>query len=185
MTHPNKIEDDGNCDRSVTFYGYVRGSNLKANTRVHFLGVGDFNMEEISVLPDPIPMVDKEKKLMSLKKKESLLFAPLSNVGAVTYDKDAVYIDIGKVNYTKKEHLQTVENAEDVEDIEVDPNTPAGLLKELQDVKEGVDEKMKDMGLTIFEGGDEVMADDNQDSMGYDDGEKKDEQGPNVQDLVK
>ena len=38
-----------------------------------------------------------------------MLFAPLSNVGAVSFDKDAVYIDIGRVNYTKKEHLDILE----------------------------------------------------------------------------
>eukprot|EP00957_Ditylum_brightwellii_P096397 7340934-Ditylum_brightwellii.AAC.1 len=56
-------------------------------------------------MDDPCPLPDHEKKRQTLNKKEALLYAPLSNVGAVSFDKDAVYIDIGRVNYTKKENL--------------------------------------------------------------------------------
>jgi ribosome biogenesis protein BMS1 len=105
VTNPNAIEMDNLCDRSVTFYGYVRGTHLKPNMKVHVIGVGDYIMADVSVLPDPCPIPDKEQERTTLKKKDSLLFAPLSNVGAVSFDKDAVYIDIGRVNYTKKENL--------------------------------------------------------------------------------
>ncbi len=53
-----------------------------------------------------------------MNKKDSLLFAPLSNVGAVTFDKDAIYIDIGQVNYTKKENLEVGNRGEADEDLE-------------------------------------------------------------------
>ena len=68
------------------------------------IGVGDFTMSEVSTLPDPCPIPEKDQK--NLKKKDALLFAPLSNVGAVSFDKDAIYIDIGRVNYTKKDDIQ-------------------------------------------------------------------------------
>lgn len=45
-------------------------------------------------LPDPCPMPDKEKK-KTLHVKERLIYAPMSGVGGVIYDKDAVYIDLG------------------------------------------------------------------------------------------
>ena len=61
MTHPNLIDEDPNCDRSLTVYGYVRGSHLKPGMKVHMIGVGDFNMAEVSTLPDPCPLPDKEK----------------------------------------------------------------------------------------------------------------------------
>jgi ribosome biogenesis protein BMS1 len=38
---------------------------------------------------------EKRKARRSLNAKETLLYAPMSNVGAVLYDKDAVYIDLG------------------------------------------------------------------------------------------
>ena len=61
ITHPNKISEDPACDRSVTFYGYVRGTHLKPSTKMHLIGVGDFHMAELSVMPDPCPLPDKEK----------------------------------------------------------------------------------------------------------------------------
>jgi ribosome biogenesis protein BMS1 len=91
-----------------------------------------------------------------LKKKDSLLFAPSSNVGAVSFDKDAVYIDIGRANYTKKEDLQG-DNL-DVVEREYDPEEPAGLLKSLQNVQASVDEKMERSTLRLFKSSKAVEA---------------------------
>lgn len=102
--------------------------------------------------------------LQTLKKKDSLLFAPLSNVGAVSFDKDAVYIDIGRANYTKKENLDTGKEEHDSDEDdsddepEYDADAPAGLLKSLQDIKSGVDEKMEHSTLRIFKGSKAVRA---------------------------
>ena len=116
----------------------------------------------------------------TLKKKDSLLFAPLSNVGAVSFDKDAVYIDIGRANYTKKENLalekeeEEDSNDSDSEDErECDADEPAGLLKSLQDVKSGVDEKMEQATLRIFKGSKAVRA-------GSDDSSDDEESDENV-----
>ena len=153
VTNPNEVEEDPECDRSVTFYGYVRGSNLKKNTRVHLIGVGDFNISEISVLPDPCPIPDREREMKSLRK-EALLFAPLANVGVVSFDSDAVYIDIGRVNYTKPENLaltdRTTEEAAVAVQQEIDPSAPAGMLRSLQDVDEVVEEQKRGSSLRIF-----------------------------------
>ena len=61
ITHPSKIEEDEKCQRSVAFYGYVRGTNLKEGMKVHLIGVGDYGMVEINALDDPCPVFDKEK----------------------------------------------------------------------------------------------------------------------------
>ena len=55
-------------------------------------------------LPDPCPLPDQEKK-RSLNEKERLIYAPLSGVGGIVYDKDAVYIDLGGSH----SHTQTSE----------------------------------------------------------------------------
>ena len=150
ITHPNLIDQDPNCDRSITVYGYVRGSHLKPGMKVHMIGVGDFSMAEVSTLPDPCPIPDKENKSLK-KKKDSLLFAPLSNVGAVSFDKDAVYIDIGRANYTKKEDIADGDkDDDDREEPEYDPNEPAGMLKGLQDVDSGVDNNIARTKLRLF-----------------------------------
>ncbi len=62
ITHPNKISEDPTCDRSITFYGYIRGTHLKPGTKMHLIGVGDYSMEELSAMPDPCPLPNKEKK---------------------------------------------------------------------------------------------------------------------------
>mmetsp|Transcript_24586 Transcript_24586/g.51966 ORF Transcript_24586/g.51966 Transcript_24586/m.51966 type:complete len:1176 (+) Transcript_24586:155-3682(+) len=169
ITHPNETDKDPECDRSVTFYGWVRGSHMKKGTKVHLIGVGDYSMAEISPLPDPCPIPDKEQK--SLKKKDALLFAPLSNVGAVSFDKDAIYIDIGRVNYTKKANIQGNDESGDEDGetskAEYDPEEPAGMLKGLQDVDAAVDERMERSTLRLFKGSKAVEAgsdDDDSDS---------------------
>lgn len=94
------------------------------------------------------------------------MFAPHSNVGAVSFDKDAIYIDIGRVNYTKKDNIQ---GDEDVEEPEFDPTEPAGMLKGLQDVDAGVDERMQRSTLRLFKGGKAIEAgSDNEDSSDED-----------------
>ncbi|VEU36696.1 unnamed protein product [Pseudo-nitzschia multistriata] len=169
ITHPNETDKNPDCDRSVTFYGWVRGSHMKKGTKVHLIGVGDYNMAEISPLPDPCPIPDKEQK--SLKKKDALLFAPLSNVGAVSFDKDAIYIDIGRANYTQKADLQGNDESgdedEEASEPEYDPEEPAGMLKGLQGVDSAVDERMERSTLRLFKGSKAVEAgsdDDDSDS---------------------
>jgi len=167
ITHPNETDKNPDCDRSVTFYGWVRGSHMKPGMKVHLIGVGDFCMAEMSPLPDPCPIPDKDQK--TLKKKDALLFAPLSNIGAVSFDKDAIYIDIGHANYTNKEDIQGNKDDDDeqMSDAEYNPEEPAGMLKGLQDVDDAVDEKMDRSTLRLFKGSKAVEAgsddDDNDD----------------------
>lgn len=53
------------------------------------VGCGDHTLEEISLLPDPCPLPNAEKK-RSLNERERLMYAPLSGVGGVVYDKVAI-----------------------------------------------------------------------------------------------
>lgn len=56
-------------------------------------GCGDFLVSDVSNLPDPCPLPDLSKR-RSLNDLERKLYAPLSGVGGIVYDKDAVYIDM-------------------------------------------------------------------------------------------
>ena len=146
-------------------------------------------MSEVGALHDPCPLPDQDKKSQSLNKKDSLLFAPLSNVGAVSFDKDAVYIDIGRVNYTKKENLDRRsakageddddesgdESSSDESEAQYDADAPAGLLRDLQDLGAGVDEKMQKSSLRLFKGSKAVVAGSDDD----DDDEEDDEEDDN------
>ena len=51
-------------------------------------------MNNIADLPDPCPLPETLKK-RTLIEKEKTIYAPMSGVGGIVYDKDAVYIDLG------------------------------------------------------------------------------------------
>lgn len=67
---------------------------LKPSSRLCLPGVGDFAVSDVSFLPDPCALPEQQKK-RCLNEKEKLVYAPLSGVGGVLYDKDAVYVDLG------------------------------------------------------------------------------------------
>ena len=72
---------------------YMHELFLKQNMPF-YPGCGDYTIHDMQHLPDPCPMPDREKK-RSLNIKEKLIYAPMSGVGGIIYDKDAVYIDLG------------------------------------------------------------------------------------------
>ncbi|XP_072851145.2 ribosome biogenesis protein BMS1 homolog [Pogona vitticeps] len=94
LTNPEEIRVNPKCDRKISLYGYLRGAHLKNKSQIHMPGVGDFTVSDVSFLPDPCALPDHQKK-RSLNEKEKLIYAPLSGVGGLVYDKDAVYIDLG------------------------------------------------------------------------------------------
>ncbi|KAI0087738.1 DUF663-domain-containing protein [Irpex rosettiformis] len=89
-------ESKGKCDRTVTVYGYLRGTNMRMGSKVHIPGVGDLEVKNITKLGDPCPLpdADSEKRRKLSEKKKLLVHAPMSDVGGVIYDKDAVYINV-------------------------------------------------------------------------------------------
>ena len=153
ITPTSIIAANPNCDRDVTLYGYIRGTHLKPSSRLHLVGVGDFDIATLTVLEDPCPLPGQTQRA-SLKTKGALLYAPLSNVGSISMDQDGVYIDIKHVNYTKSEQFTLgggapagVDINEEDEDAQ---RTPAGLLRSMQDLEYGLDERMRKSELSLF-----------------------------------
>ncbi|CAH2321746.1 ribosome biogenesis BMS1 homolog [Pelobates cultripes] len=101
LTNPEDLRLNPKCDRKVSLYGYLRGAYLKNKSQVHIPGVGDFALDDVSFLPDPCPLPNQQKK-RSLNEREKMIYAPLSGVGGVVYDKDAVYIDLS-ANHVQQE----------------------------------------------------------------------------------
>ncbi|KAF3903073.1 hypothetical protein ABW21_db0201783 [Orbilia brochopaga] len=109
LTDPAQIEENEHSDRTVALYGYLRGTNFPAaDGRVHIPGVGDLSVASVEGLADPCPtpqavqrMEGKEgsRRRRRLGDKQKLLFAPMSDVGGVLVDKDAVYIDVRTSNF--------------------------------------------------------------------------------------
>ena len=110
-TPPTIIEENPKCDRTISLYGYLRGTNFPADgARVHIPGVGDLSVSAIEALPDPCPTPFMDQAIAKasgktgrrrLGGKQKVLFAPMSDVGGVLVDKDAVYIDVKTSNFDK------------------------------------------------------------------------------------
>eukprot|EP00051_Salpingoeca_urceolata_P033969 m.22984 g.22984 ORF g.22984 m.22984 type:complete len:1182 (+) comp7018_c0_seq1:219-3764(+) len=94
VTDPDVVQRNPSCDRTITLYGYVRGTHLKPDMKIHVAGCGDFYMNDLSLLPDPCPPPDKEKKSRRLGDKDKKIHAPMADVGGMLFDKDAVYMDV-------------------------------------------------------------------------------------------
>ncbi|KAI9798478.1 MAG: Glycoside hydrolase 2 (Mannanase, beta-galactosidase) [Piccolia ochrophora] len=113
VTPPTAMEKDAKCDRTVALYGYLRGTNFPAQgARVHVPGAGDYTVSMIEALPDPCPTPFMEQAVAKrtgksgrrrLGEKQKVLFAPMSDVGGVLVDRDAVYIDIKTANFDGNE----------------------------------------------------------------------------------
>lgn len=95
LTPRELVRTNPNIDRTVTLYGYLRGTNLRETTKVHVPGAGDLAIKSITKLGDPCPLPTAEsEKRRKLSDKQKLIHAPMSDVGGVMYDKDAVYINV-------------------------------------------------------------------------------------------
>ena len=46
LTDPELLRVDPKTDRKISLYGYIRGTNLKADSDVHVPGVGDFKVND-------------------------------------------------------------------------------------------------------------------------------------------
>ncbi|EME47800.1 hypothetical protein DOTSEDRAFT_167163 [Dothistroma septosporum NZE10] len=114
ITPPTLIDENPQCDRTIALYGYLRGTNFPSNdVRVHVPGVGDLNVDRVESLPDPCPTPHfqqlREKQDPSTKKrrrlgdKQKMIYAPMSDVGGVLMDKDAVYIDVKSNTFDAEE----------------------------------------------------------------------------------
>lgn len=118
---------------------------LKKNSTVHVPGCGDLQIKDISFLPDPCPLPEQLKK-RSLVEKERLVYAPFSGVGGIVYDKDAVYIDLGGSHYHKDD---------------------TGLLTELQNPEQMLDNKLEKSGLQLFGNSAPIVSEDFDDIIDY------------------
>ena len=155
--------------KDVTLYGYVRGSHLKPSQLLHLIGAGDFSISGMSSLPDPCPLpggggdgggaggsTGGGRGVSTLKsRKDSLLYAPMANVGRVTMDRDGLYIELKTVNYSRRDQLYLADAAGAIAAMDkslgdpaaagggADGLTPAQLLRSMQDVKVGLDQQLE------------------------------------------
>lgn len=145
VTPPDRVHVNNKCDRNITLYGYLRGCNMKKGTKVHIAGVGDFSLAGVTSLADPCPLPSAAKK-KGLRDKEKLFYAPMSGLGDLLYDKDAVYININDnlVQFSKvDEETASAKRGKDRDVGEV-------LVKTLQNTKYSIDEKLEQSFINLF-----------------------------------
>ncbi|KAL8899688.1 MAG: hypothetical protein Q9207_006073 [Kuettlingeria erythrocarpa] len=177
ITPPTMLEENEKCDRTVALYGYLRGTNFPAEgARVHVPGVGDLSVSMIEALPDPCPTPFMNLEVAKatgktirrrLGEKQKLLFAPMSDVGGVLVDKDAVYIDIKSSTFDKE--------ADESEERGLGEQMVVGLQGERRLLGEAED------GVRLFSGGERLMGQDEPNAV--DDAGRDDPRRPRLSDL--
>lgn len=175
LTHPQLIAENPKCDRKVAIYGYLHGTPLPSqNAHVHIAGVGDQFVHSVEKLPDPCPTPYYEQKLDEIERerakeaaeageeiaqprrrrrkrlddRQKIIYAPMSDVGGVLVDRDAVYIDVG-------EKQSFVEGAQ---------GEGEKLVTGLQEVQKTMHERFAEgPGLKLFSNSVEIDRDENLD----------------------
>lgn len=171
LTHPQTIAENHKCDRTVAVYGYLHGTPLAyKDASVHIAGAGDFVVLQVEKLPDPCPTPYYEQKLEEIERekikaaaelgepiakttrrrkrlddKQKIIYAPMSDVGGLLMDKDAVYIDVGLEAFSK-------DNA--------DAGEGEMMVTNLQEVTKSMAERFEDdPGLQLFTDGTTLQRD--------------------------
>ncbi|XP_062215688.1 uncharacterized protein LOC133916163 [Phragmites australis] len=145
VTPPESVRLNRKCDRKITLYGYLRGCNMKRGTKVHITGAGDFSLSGVTGLADPCPLPSAAKK-RGLRDKEKLFYAPMSGLGDLLYDKDAVYININDhlVQFSKNDDNDAPRKQGKGNDVGV------SLVKTLQNTRYSLDEKLEQSFINFF-----------------------------------
>lgn len=162
LTPREEIRANPKGDRTITVYGYLHGTHLRSSHRVHIPGAGDLSITSIEKLNDPCPLPTQDsEKRRKLSDKAKLIHAPMSDVGGVMFDKDAVYINVPG-NFTR--------NGDN-------PVEPAGegerMVMHLQDAHTTLDELAAQSELRLFDSDTtglpsaDISADKNPDGLVY------------------
>ena len=98
LTNPDEVAKDPKQNRSIAFYGYVRGHPLKAHQLVHIPGLGDFPVAHISIQEDPCTpfekgAANKASRMRHLSAKHKKMYAPYCDAAAMGYDENAVFLN--------------------------------------------------------------------------------------------
>ena len=183
-TNEEKLRQDPFTDRKAIFYGYVRGTFLKDNLKVCVAGAGDYRVKSVKSLPDPCPLPDKTKArkvgignrptvgglysypqpplttvlMLQLGEKQKLLYAPMSDIGDIIMDADAMYIEIpdAHVRFSQKEGkdalVEAGPKAEEEAAAEGSDEEGQSMVKSLQRTQMAIDERLEDAGFQLFKG---------------------------------
>ncbi|KAG7380277.1 Glycoside hydrolase 2 (Mannanase, beta-galactosidase) [Phytophthora pseudosyringae] len=200
VTAPDDIQRNPMADRRVTLYGYLRGTHLKTGMKMHIAGAGDFYMDSVTAMPDPCNVPSSKKgadgtvKKKHLTQKDTLLYAPMSDVGNIMYDKDAMYINLSQLNYTNPDTGDVVPDEQDADAVEGTGRSGmriglggegVEMVQSMQKMDVGLDERLKGASLSLFKNtaairADEVDSDEEEEEDSDDDEDDLEDGEPNV-----
>ena len=153
ITPSSAISRDDEVERIVAIFGYVRGTNLRQAMRVHVPGLGDFSMGDMTALEDPCPLPNAARagSRKRLDAREKLIHAPMANLGDMSYDADAVYIQLPQnaVRFTRG-----IGESND-QDLEGTNDDGIQMVRQLQDLNGSttLDSQLDGASLKLFSGG--------------------------------
>ncbi|MCP9264816.1 Ribosome biogenesis protein bms1 [Dirofilaria immitis] len=101
-------------NRTISLYGWVRGTFLKNHATVHIPGMGDLIIKDLYLIR--VHCHRRKKMKRSLNEKERVIYAPFSGLGSIVYDKDAIYIETGGSHSYKKARHELVEILENIKE---------------------------------------------------------------------
>lgn len=165
-TNEEKIRQDPFCDRKALVYGYVRGTFMKSGVKVCVCGAGDYRVKSVTSLLDPCPLPDKTKA-RKLGERQKLLYAPMSDIGDIIMDADAMYIEIpdAHVRFTDRQGKdaaravgpENISGGEHAEDGEEEAEGQA-MVKSLQRAQMAIDERLEESGFQLFKGAGSMIS---------------------------
>lgn len=163
LTEPALKQENKKIDRKIAFYGYVRGCNFRTLMNIHLFGVGDFPIESISEMEDPMPLPTNRMRHLV---KTGTVYAPMANIGPVIFDKSAAYITIrdaeNAVRDDRKKHSWETEESylkrlkkEATENemeklIDIKFGVGKQMIERLSKVETGIDSQLKTSAVQLF-----------------------------------
>ncbi|KAF1742996.1 hypothetical protein MXB_4210, partial [Myxobolus squamalis] len=144
ITDQEKLHICADAKRHMIFYGYLHGTFMRPSNPVHIAGCGDFQIKNITFLPDPCEQPGNEKK-RSLDQRERAVYAPFSGVGNIIHDQDGIYINADGCQALAKPEDKPLELTE--------KNL---YLSSFQNVKYPIDAKLSDVSIQIFPDGPKI-----------------------------
>lgn len=136
LTPREALRADPKMDRTITLYGYLRGINLAAtDAPVHIPGAGDLRVATVQRLADPCPLPTLEsERRRKMGEKGKLVHAPMSDVGGMTFDKDAVYVNV-LGSFTRRREGDADEGDPEENEKRVFQGEGERMVMDLQDAK--------------------------------------------------
>lgn len=149
-------------DGKTIMFGYCRGDGFNNKQRIHVPGAGDYTINNITIMDDPCPLGNpKETSQRTIQQKAQRIHAPMSDIGGLKIDDDAIYVDIPKnqLDFTKLTSPSINLTEEEKKTLESEMIETPGV-KMVRELQEQPQERKENNKIAIFEN---VYVSDNED----------------------